>query len=187
MRKDIIDYLEKEVKNRCESGNNFFGIGVFYHIQAVVNNAVFLAKEYNADIEVVTIAAWLHDIASITDYTLYEEHHIHGMDIAQEILAKQGYEQSKIDLIKRCIYSHRGSKQLERLTIEEICVADADAISHFDAVPSLFYLAYVNRKMSIEEGTEFVKNKLTRSFAKLSDRSKEVYRSKFDEIMRMFC
>ena len=38
----------------------------YYHIKAVIKNATLLAKEYGADIEVVIIAAWLHDIASIT-------------------------------------------------------------------------------------------------------------------------
>lgn len=40
----------------------------------------------------------------------------------------------------------------EKLSKEELCVVDADAISHFDSVPSLLYLAYVERKMNIEEG-----------------------------------
>ena len=51
-------------------------MGCFYHIKAVVDNAVMLAKQFGADEEIVIIAAWLHDIASITDYNLYEEHHI---------------------------------------------------------------------------------------------------------------
>lgn len=183
MRTDIIDYLEKEIKYRCSSRANFFGMGVFYHIRAVADNAAYLAKEYGADVEIVTIAAWLHDIASITDYNLYDEHHIHGMAIAEQILSEFSYEPEKIERVKKCIYSHRGNKQKEKLTLEEICVADADAISHFDSVPSLFYLAYVNRNLNIEEGTEFVKNKLRRSYNKLSERSKETYKQKYDSIM----
>ena len=41
MREDIISFCETEVKKRCESENNFFGMGCFYHIKAVVKNAVF--------------------------------------------------------------------------------------------------------------------------------------------------
>jgi len=40
------------------------------------------------------IAAWLHDVASITDYVLYEEHHIHGAEMAHEILSKLSYDES---------------------------------------------------------------------------------------------
>ena len=65
----------------------------------------------------------------------------------------------------------------------KVCVADADAISHFDSLPSLFYLAYEKKNYGIEEGIEFVKNKLTRSFNKLSPESKQVFKEKYNTIM----
>lgn len=46
MRNDIINYLEKEIKSRCESENNFFGEGIFYHIKAV-------AEKYRAAMAVI--------------------------------------------------------------------------------------------------------------------------------------
>ena len=61
---------------------------------------------------------------------------------------------------------------MRKNSLEELCVADADAISHFDSVPSLLYLAYVQRGLGIEDGKEFVKEKLKRSFHKLSPESK---------------
>ena len=73
--------------------------------------------------------------------------------------------------------NHRGSVSLTKNTPEELCVADADAISHFDSVPSLLYLAYVEKGMGIKEGKEFVKAKLARSFRKLSIESKNIIRT----------
>lgn len=58
----------------------------------------------------------------------------------------------KIALVQKCILNHRGSAKLERNSIEELCVADTDAISHFDSVPSLLYLAYIEKGMDIEQG-----------------------------------
>lgn len=185
MRTDVINYLEKEIYERAKKPENKFGIGCYYHIEAVVKNAKILAKKYNADEEIVVIAAWLHDVASITDYSLYDKHHIYGADIAEEILKEFNYEQEKIDRVKMCIINHRGSVNNERLTIEEKCVADADAISHFDNVPNLLYLAYVEKKMSIEEGIKFVKEKLERSYRKLSDESKKFYSDKYNNVMSL--
>lgn len=185
MRQDIIDFLEKEIKERCESPNNFFGKDSYYHIKAVVKNATFLAQEYGADAEVVIIAAWLHDIASITSYDLYKEHHIHGSRIAKEILDGKGYPSEKIALVQKCVLNHRGSEIKEKSSLEEICVADGDAVSHFDNLPSLLYLAYVIRKYSMEEGVHFVSSKLRRSYNKLSDRSKALYREKYNELMNI--
>lgn len=183
MRLDIINAVEIEIKKRCQSEKNFFGMGGYYHIKAVVKNAIILAENYGADVEIATIAAWLHDIASVTDYELYEDHHIHGARIAGEVLNNLNYPTEKIELVQKCVLNHRGSKLLEKTSKEEICVADADAISHFDNLPSLFYLAYVIRKYSIEEGTSFIKNKLMRSYNKLSEESKAVYRGKYNNVM----
>lgn len=127
-------------------------MGCYYHIESVAKNAELLAEKYGADKEVVIIAAWLHDIASITDYSMYEEHHVYGATIAKEILNELNYEDEKTELVQKCVFNHRGSVNLEKLSKEELCVVDADAISHFDSVPSLLYLAYVERKMNIEEG-----------------------------------
>lgn len=184
-RDDIINYLKVEIKNRAESENNKFGIGALYHIEAVAKNAEILAKKYNADVEVCIIAAWLHDIASITDYKLYEEHHIHGVKIASEILSKFKYDDDKIELVNKCILNHRGSIDNKRLSKEEQIIADADAISHFDSIPSLLYLAYKEKNMNIEEGKNFVKGKLERSFRKLSDESKIFYKEKFENAMKI--
>jgi len=185
MRKDILKNLQKEIYDRCQRETNKFGIGCYYHIVAVVKNAEILADKYGADKEIVLIAAWLHDIASITDYNLYDLHHIYGAKMAYSILKEYDYDSKKIHLVQECIKNHRGSVNLKKNSLEELCVADADAISHFDSVPSLLYLAYVQKGMGMEEGKEFVKDKLTRSFQKLSTESKKHYQNKFEKVMEV--
>lgn len=186
MRKDIIEFLQKELLARCEKPENKFGMGVYYHIEAVVKNAELLADKNGADKEVVIIAAWLHDIASVTDYSLYKMHHIHGAEIAYGILNKLNYDPKKIELVQDCIRNHRGSTDNDRVTKEELCVADADAISHFDSIPSLLYLEYAIRNKGCEEGKEFVKDKLNRSYAKLSPDSQAYYKDKYLRAMEIF-
>lgn len=183
MRTDILDYLQNEIYARCKKPTNKFGMGCYYHIEAVVRNGEMLAEKYNADKEIVLIASWLHDIASITDYALYEEHHIHGAEMAHEILTSLSYDDSKIVVVQNCIRKHRGSVYIDKNSVEELCVAEADAISHFDSMPSLLYLAYVEKQMNIEQGIQFVKGKLERSFCKLSDESKEFYKDKYQQVM----
>lgn len=183
MRTDIIEYLQREVRKRCELPSNKFGIGCYYHIEAVVKNAELLAERYGADKEIAVIAAWLHDIASVTDYSLYEEHHIHGAEIAGDILGQLGYDNGKIVRVQGCIRNHRGSAGDKPCTMEEKCVADADAISHFDSVPSLLFLAYSAKGMDFEAGKSFVADKLKRSFAKLSEESRAFYLNKYEQVM----
>lgn len=94
------------------------------------------------------------------------------------------YPAEKIELVQKCVLNHRGSKLRHKSSKEEICVADGDAASHFDNLPSLLYLAYVIRKYSMEEGVQFVCDKLKRSYHKLSDESKVLYKEKYNEVMR---
>lgn len=175
---NIINKIKEDVEHRCSLPSNFFGKGCFDHIKSVAYHSVELAKLYGADEEVCELAGWLHDIASVTDYDLYDEHHIHGTVIAEELLTALSYPKEKIDKVKLCILNHRGSTNNERLSIEEICVADADAISHYDNIPSLLYLAFVQRKLDLDEGKKFVLDKLTRSYKKMSIRSQEFYKEK---------
>ena len=187
MNEDIYKKLEIEIKRRCKSSNNTSGYGAWtHHIKSVVEIGSKLAKEYNADVEIVRIAALLHDVASITKEEYKENHHIYGAQIAEELLENLNYPKEKIEKIKQCILNHRGSILKEKNTNEEICLADADAMAHFDNLPSMFSLVYRERKLSVKKGENFVKNKLKRSYNKLSLRGKKIYKENYENIMKIF-
>ena len=114
-------------------------------------------------------------------------YHIEAVVKNGEMLAqKYGADKEvKIALVQACVRNHRGSILLEKNCIEEVCVADADAISHFDNVPSLLHLAFVEKKLGLKEGTEYVKRKLGRSFDKLSSESKIFYQDKYRIVMEV--
>ncbi len=165
---EMIARISKIVENACKSDSNIFGYGIWsHHIVYVVKYAIELAKKLGADIEVVEIAALLHDYAGIKDQLLEAEHHIHGAFEADRILTEFGYPSDKIQKVKDCILSHRGSVLSERLTSEAECIASADAMAHVSQVPSLLHLAYVSHGMSIDEGRLWVLNKIERSMKKM--------------------
>ena len=70
-------------------------------------------------------------------------------------------------------------------SIEETCVSDADALAHFDRIPSLFSLAYGVLNMNLEQGREDVKNRLQGDYCGLSEPTKQLYKQKFDTIMEV--
>lgn len=171
----IINEIFEEVKKRCLLPSNFYGIGAWdHHIKLVYEIAVKNSKEYNADKDIVAIAALLHDIASVTNVEYTENHHIIGAEIAETLLKKYELPSEKIELIKKCILNHRGSILKDKTTNEEICIADADAMAHFYSIPSLLKMVYVEKKMDIDEGADFVLNKLERSYNKLSSKGKHI-------------
>jgi uncharacterized protein len=177
----LIQSIEKEVEEKCKSENNIFGYGIWtHHILSVVKYSKILATKLNADLEIVEISALLHDYASIKDKNMYEDHHIFSGEEAEKILKQFNYPQNKINHVKECIYSHRGSINKEKISKEAVCVADADAMAHIDNVPSLLYLAYCNHNLSIDEGSKWVSEKLKRSWNKLSDEAKEIIEKKYN-------
>lgn len=177
----MIKKIAKIAETACKQKTNYFGCGVWkHHILPVVKYSKLMAKKLKADEEIVEIAALLHDYASVKNYKLYEEHHIHGAELAEQILKKFNYPQNKIEQVQHCILSHRGSKALEKITKEALCVADADAMAHFDSISSLFYLAFFSHKMNIDEANDWLMQKLERSWKKLSPQAKKIIKNKYE-------
>ena len=173
--------IYEEVKKRCELDSKVYGIGAWdHHIKIVYELAKKYASEYGANQKIVSLAALLHDIASVTDVEYTEDHHIKGAEIAEEILLGYNYSQEEIELIKKCILNHRGSVLITKNTPEEICIADCDAMAHFYSIPSLLSMVYREKKLSIDDGSKFVMDKLDRSYNKMSEKGKVLVKKQYD-------
>ena len=169
------------VKDRCEQPTNTYGIGAWdHHIKIVYELAKKHANDYGANREIVAIAALLHDIASVTNVDFTEEHHLIGAELAEEILLKEDYPIEKIQLIKKCILNHRGSRLVDKTSNEEVCIADCDAMAHFYCVPSLLSMVYREKRLSIDEGSKFVMDKLDRSYNKMSDKGRALVQKQYE-------
>ncbi|MFT5874846.1 MAG: hypothetical protein ACI8WT_003825 [Clostridium sp.] len=142
-----------------------------------------LASFYNAEKEIVIIATLLHDLAGIKDDSKTTEHHIYGAIEAEEILRKYNYPDDRIEKVKKCILNHRGSVNNIKDSVEEICVADADAMAHIEEIGSLFYLVYKEMDMEIDEGIQYIKGKINRDWNKMSEKSKELFKYKYEKVI----
>lgn len=182
----VIQEVKNFVERKCKEPNSNYGYEPFeHHFKPTVTYAGKLADELDADKEVVTIAAWLHDIGSIMHGR--EKHHITGKKIAEEKLNELDYDQNKIELIKKCIENHRSSVNNERNTLEEKIVAEADALSSFDDVAGQFQAAFLHEDKNREEARKSIKEKLKRKWNQLHlEESKEMVRSKYEAAMTLF-
>ena len=171
----MIKEIERMVEDACKSDSNAFGYGIWsHHIIYVVKYAKQLAKKLCADPEIVEIASLLHDYAGIKDSSMAAEHHIQGAIEAERILTGFNYPKDKIQRVKDCIMTHRGSVPMMRLTPEAECIASADAMTHIFQVCSLLHLAYVRHGMGIDEGKDWVMRKIERSMDKLCPEAREM-------------
>lgn len=89
MQKEEYQILIKDIKallqNICKDDR------VKYHIEPVVKSAKNLALKFNADVQVVEIASYLHDVTKITGDR--KKHHITGAKYAEVFLSKYNIEE----------------------------------------------------------------------------------------------
>ncbi len=125
--------IKKEVESIFSSARSSHD---FDHTQRVVALALHIGKIEGADLEIIELAALLHDIAR-------EEqdksnglicHAELGSKMAREILSKYNYPINKIDSICHCIERHRFRKGGEPESKEAKILYDADKLDSLGAV-----------------------------------------------------
>ncbi len=181
--KNIVEKVREFVEEECKKPTSKYGYSPFKeHFAPVVDYSRRLAKKFGADLEIVEIAAWLHDIGSIM--VSRENHHITGSEIAERKLRELGYPQDKIEKVKICIYSHRGSQKIGRNILEARILADADAMSCFDDIAGVFMAAFVYENKSRDEARASVRQKMINSYSKLStNEARLIVKPKYDAAM----
>jgi len=154
-----------------------------YHILQAYNIALYLAEKYGADAEVVGYAALLHDIAKILDYEKYEEtHHEVGAQMAADLIGAD-LPPEKVAHVQKCIRNHRKGAAVETLSIEETCVADADAVSIILNVPD--YLAWsMSNGNSVADATKAAIKKIKKSFNKISKPTQEMFAENYESAIK---
>lgn len=178
------DLIKKQSEEYDKSQNCNVGQTWQYHLLPVIKNACMLAERYGADKDVVEVSAIFHDYADLIDMNNRDNHHILGANLAEKILKQDGFDEKFIERVKKCIINHRASVVNEKFSIEEICVADADAMSHLDSFVELIcWRAYLGE--SIMACNAFVKSKIVKSYSKMSKRTQELMKDKFDSIMKV--
>lgn len=166
--KAIRDEVSKIVRKAAYAPENEFTNTVWYfHIIPVVEHSLKLGKKLKADLEILELAAYLHDLAALVDVRQYDNHHIHGVDLADKMLTQLGLPRTKINKVKACIKSHRGSKKVPRRSLEAKIIASADAMAHITEPVDIFYLTFGVHKYKTLGGAKWMKGKFDRSWKKI--------------------
>lgn len=183
MRNKVVEQVRQFVEAECRKETSKYGYEPYpFHFVPMVAHAKSLAQELGADIEIVEIAGWLHDIGSIMFGR--EDHHQTGAKIAEKKLTDLGYPKDKIKRVKNCILHHRGSTNFDRESLEEQVIAEADVMSCFENIAGIFQAALVYEHLDRGEAQKSVREKLERKWGQLHfDRSKEIIKPKYEAAM----
>ncbi len=179
---NIVGEIRKFVEEECNKETSKYGKEPYeYHFVPMVNHAIKLAEKKQADKEIVELAAWLHDIGSIIHGR--KDHHITDAEIAEIKLREYNYTEEKIEKIKHCIISHRGSNNLLPETIEAEIIIEADAMSNFENIAGIFKAAFVYENNTQGEAKDSVREKLIRKWNQLSEEGKKIIKPKYKAAM----
>ena len=103
------------------------------HTLRVVNTCIFLAKELDAYMDIVTLAAMFHDIGRPEESLTGRCHAEIGSEEAAHFLKQEGLNALIADVCK-AIETHRFSKGIEPVTLEAKILQDADALDALGAM-----------------------------------------------------
>jgi uncharacterized protein len=100
------------------------------HTERVYRISTHMALREGADLELVQIAAALHDIGR----SYGEPHTEVGARKAVEMLRERGYPEERIEKVRQIILKHSSSARERLKTLEERIIWDADKIDGFGAI-----------------------------------------------------
>ena len=152
------------------------------HIAEVVSYAQQLARRLRADEEVVTIAAYFHDISRATMGP--EEHNVHSAEMARQWLMEHGYPAQRIEVIASAIVAHMLPAQgpeREAVPLASRILYDADKIGRTQGMALLGALVQLGRKVPWEELSYA---QLAAAVRKAREVTQETYESLYTEAAR---
>ncbi|MHA2602716.1 MAG: HD domain-containing protein [Candidatus Thorarchaeota archaeon SMTZ1-83] len=112
----------------------------FDHVRLVVATAKQMAASLDADMKVVTLAAWLHDIAK-PGMGGVQKHGEASAEIAREILIQEGIDVRTVERVCDAIRRHVGLTLSERVQPKEAQILwDADKIAKLGVTGLIHFL-----------------------------------------------
>lgn len=129
----IIEEIREEAKEYFAKGDSSHD---WSHIERVYNSALKIAKEEKANLDVIKIAAYLHDIGRNDEIKSNGKicHATRGVEIAETILSKYDIDEGLVENIKHCILTHRNRNNHHPETIEAKVLFDADKLDSIGAI-----------------------------------------------------
>ena len=134
----------------------------FEHVMRVYRMAERLAREEQADMEIVRAAALLHDVTgSMPGSAERAEHHIASAAFAGQVLAEEGWQPERIEAVQHCIRAHRFRAKLERPeSMEAKVLFDADKLDVLGAIGvarTVAYAALAGQPFYAEPSEQFLR------------------------------
>ncbi len=182
----IVQAMKKYVAGECNSNKNAFGPAFFdEHLAVVVGYARQLGQILGADLEIVELASWLHDLSAIQDFAVLPRHAAASVEIARRLLSENGCPSDRIERVAACIASHSVPVQIGDGPIEEVCVSNADAMSQIVKPAYWFYYVFQVRRFGFAEGRDWLRQRVESHWAALIPQARAIINEQYHQVREM--
>lgn len=155
-------------REECLRPANRFGPAFLdQHLTPATGLALALADRLGADPVTVALAGWLHDLAAVRDFTCLPDHAAAGARLARELLAPLGFPAARIEAVARTIESHSFPVKPGEGTPEQICLSNADVLSHLARPAYWTWYLYGPRAMTFTDGLSWLRGRIGPAYAAL--------------------
>ena len=124
-------FVKEQLSSKISDGHDFD------HTMRVVNHALKLCRDMpQADVEIVHLAAILHDVGRPLEASSQGavDHAGKGAQIARDFLLQTGMPAERAERVARCISEHRFRNNRKPSSIEAEILFDADKLDSLGAV-----------------------------------------------------
>lgn len=167
--------IRQLILEECRQPGNKLGPSFFtQHLAVVAEYAVALASRLGADIDVVELASYLHDLSAIRDLSTLPQHAILSAELARGILTSHGCRADVVECVAQAITTHSSPIQLGCGTPEEVCLSNADAVAQIVRPQYWSYFAFGVRRLSFEEGNRWLAERMSANWAAMIQPAKEL-------------
>ena len=143
---NLVKTIQKEVKKRLK--NEATGHD-YWHCQRVVKVALQIGKEEHANLSILELAGWLHDIGVKKGR---KNHEVRSALWSENFLKKHHVEKKLIERVVECVRHHRFSTGKAE-TLEDKVLQDADKLDVMGAIGIARLFAFAGRyKRTFHDG-----------------------------------
>lgn len=176
----IVRNVRDFVLSACQEETNAFGSAFFeQHLLLVRDYALRLAATLAADIEIVELAAYLHDLAAIRDFSTLSDHAAKGAAIARSLLAELKFPAARIHRIERCIAIHCSPLSFGAAPIEEVCLSNADAMAQIANPVYWLHYAFGVRQFDFDRGLRWFSERIESHWERLIEPAKDMIEEEY--------
>jgi hypothetical protein len=157
------------VRDACLRPENRFGPAFLdQHTAVATALALDLAPRLGADPVTVALAGWLHDLAAVRDFSCLPDHAAAGARLARELLPPLGLDAARVEAVARTIAAHSFPVRPGEGTPEQVCLSNADVLSHLARPAYWTWYLYGARGMSFADGLSWLRGRIGPAFEALT-------------------